>query len=144
MHLPILVRYDDMYLNYPNEAITCKSKLVWACKIVNDIIFYVWMNANSFCYLPRTGQYEAYYLLFSSVVITRSFRTKVRSFYQINIKSFKAKLISFLLNLSTMWKTIYLVAAIAPWFRLRLPFCGPRFKSKHTFYSFFQFVLLKL
>ena len=34
------------------------------------------------------------------------------------------------------------MAAIDPWFRLRLPSCGPGFKSQHL--RFFQFVLLKL
>ena len=36
------------------------------------------------------------------------------------------------------------VAAIAPWFRLRLPSCGPRFESQAHHLCFFQFVLLKL
>ena len=36
------------------------------------------------------------------------------------------------------------MAAIAPWFRLRLPSCGPWFKSQAHHLSFFQFVLLKL
>ena len=35
-------------------------------------------------------------------------------------------------------------AAIAPWFRLRLPSCGPRFESQAHHLCFFQFVLLKL
>ena len=38
----------------------------------------------------------------------------------------------------------YDVAAIAPWFRLRLPFCGPGFKSQAHHLRFFQLVLLKL
>ena len=42
-------------------------------------------------------------------------------------------------------KKIYLrVAAIAPWFHLCLPSCGPRFKSQAHHLCFFQFVLLKL
>ena len=36
------------------------------------------------------------------------------------------------------------VAAIAPWFRLRLPFCGPGFESQAHLLRFFQFVLLEL
>ena len=36
------------------------------------------------------------------------------------------------------------VAAIAPWFCLRLPSCGPGFKSQAHHLHFFQFVLLKL
>jgi len=36
------------------------------------------------------------------------------------------------------------VAAIAPWFRLRLPSCGPGFDSQALHLCFFQFVLLKL
>ena len=36
------------------------------------------------------------------------------------------------------------VAAIAPWFRLRLPSCGPGFESQANHLCFFQFVLLKL
>ena len=36
------------------------------------------------------------------------------------------------------------VAAIAPWFRLRLPSCGPGFESQAHHLCFFQFVLLKL
>ena len=36
------------------------------------------------------------------------------------------------------------VAAIAPWFHLRLPSCGPRFESQAHHLSLFQFVLLKL
>ena len=36
------------------------------------------------------------------------------------------------------------MAAIAPWFRLRLPFCGPGFDSQALHLRFFQFVLLKL
>ena len=35
-------------------------------------------------------------------------------------------------------------AAIAPWFRLRLPSCGPGFESQVHHLRFFQFVLLKL
>ena len=35
-----------------------------------------------------------------------------------------------------------MVAAIAPWFRLRLPSCGPGFKSQALHLRFFQ--LLKL
>ena len=35
-------------------------------------------------------------------------------------------------------------AAIAPWFRLRLPSCGPGFESQAHDLCFFQFVLLKL
>ena len=31
------------------------------------------------------------------------------------------------------------VAAIAPWFRLRLPSCGPGFDPKHTIYAFFNY-----
>ena len=37
-----------------------------------------------------------------------------------------------------------MVAAIAPWFRLCLPSCGPGFKSQAHHLHFFQFVLLKL
>ena len=37
-----------------------------------------------------------------------------------------------------------LVAAIAPWFHLHLPSCGPGFKSQAHHLRFFQFVLLKL
>ena len=37
-----------------------------------------------------------------------------------------------------------LVAAIAPWFRLRLPSCGPGFESQAHHLRFFQFGLLKL
>ena len=38
-----------------------------------------------------------------------------------------------------------LVAAIAPWFRLRLPSsCGPGFESQAHHLHFFQLVLLKL
>ena len=33
------------------------------------------------------------------------------------------------------------VAAIAPWFRLRLPSCDPGFKSQAHHLRFFQFVL---
>ena len=33
------------------------------------------------------------------------------------------------------------VAAIAPWFRLRLPSCGPGFESQAHHLRFFQFVL---
>ena len=33
------------------------------------------------------------------------------------------------------------VAAIAPWFHLRLPSCGPWFKSQAHHLCFFQFVL---
>ena len=36
------------------------------------------------------------------------------------------------------------VAAIAPWFCLRLPSCSPGFKSQALHLCFFQFVLLKL
>ena len=36
------------------------------------------------------------------------------------------------------------VAAIAPWFCLRLPSCGPGFKSQAHQLRFFQFVFLKL
>ena len=36
------------------------------------------------------------------------------------------------------------VAAIAPWFRLRLPSCGPEFESQAHQLRFFQFVLLEL
>ena len=36
------------------------------------------------------------------------------------------------------------MAAIAPWFRLRLPSCGPGFESQAHHLRFFQFVLLKL
>ena len=36
------------------------------------------------------------------------------------------------------------MVAIAPWFCLRLPSCGPGFKSQAHHLSFFQFVLLKL
>ena len=35
-------------------------------------------------------------------------------------------------------------AAIAPWFHLRLPYCGPGFESQAHHLRFFQFVLLKL
>ena len=35
-------------------------------------------------------------------------------------------------------------AAIAPWFSLCLPSCGPRFESQAHHLCFFQFVLLKL
>ena len=34
-----------------------------------------------------------------------------------------------------------MVAAIAPWFRLRLPSCGPRFESQAHHLRFFQFIL---
>ena len=37
-----------------------------------------------------------------------------------------------------------MVAAIAQWFRLRLPSCGPGFESQAHHLRFFQFVLLKL
>ena len=37
-----------------------------------------------------------------------------------------------------------MVAAIAPWFRLRLPSCGPGFESQAHYLCFFQFILLKL
>ena len=37
-----------------------------------------------------------------------------------------------------------LVAAIALWFRLCLPSCGPGFESQAHHLRFFQFVLLKL
>ena len=30
------------------------------------------------------------------------------------------------------------VAVIAPWFRLRLPSCGPGFEYKHSIYAFFN------
>ena len=33
------------------------------------------------------------------------------------------------------------MAAIAPWFRLRLPSCGPGFESQAHHLCFFQFVL---
>ena len=36
------------------------------------------------------------------------------------------------------------VAAIAPWFCLRLPSCGPGFESQAHHLRFFQFVLMKL
>ena len=36
------------------------------------------------------------------------------------------------------------MAAIAPWFRLRLPSCGPGFESQAHHLGFFQFVLLKI
>ena len=36
------------------------------------------------------------------------------------------------------------MAAIAPWFCLRLPSCGPGFESQAHHLRFFQFVLLKL
>ena len=36
------------------------------------------------------------------------------------------------------------MAAIAPWFRLCLPSCGPGFESQAHHLCFFQFVLLKL
>ena len=36
------------------------------------------------------------------------------------------------------------VATIAPWFRLHLPSCGPKFESQAHHLCFFQFVLLKL
>ena len=36
------------------------------------------------------------------------------------------------------------MAAIALWFCLRLPYCGPGFKSQAHHLRFFQFVLLKL
>ena len=36
------------------------------------------------------------------------------------------------------------MAAIALWFRLRLPSCGPGFESQALHLRFFQFVLLKL
>ena len=35
------------------------------------------------------------------------------------------------------------MAAIAPWFCLRLPSCGPGFESQAHHPCFFQFVLLK-
>ena len=39
---------------------------------------------------------------------------------------------------------IFRGAAIAPWFHLRLPSCGPRFESQAHHLRFFQIVLLKL
>ena len=36
------------------------------------------------------------------------------------------------------------MAAIAQWYRLRLPSCGPGFESQAIHLCFFQFVLLKL
>ena len=36
------------------------------------------------------------------------------------------------------------VAAIAPWFCLHLPSCGPGFESQAHHLCFFQFILLKL
>ena len=41
-------------------------------------------------------------------------------------------------------KLSHLMAAIAPWFRLRLPSCSPGFESQAHHLRFFQFVLLKL
>ena len=41
-------------------------------------------------------------------------------------------------------KTLWRVAAIAPWFHLRLSSPAPGSNLKHTIYAFFQFVLLKL
>ena len=38
-------------------------------------------------------------------------------------------------------KKLGCVAAIAPWFRLRLPSCGPGFESQAHHPCFFQFVL---
>ena len=39
----------------------------------------------------------------------------------------------------------YGVAAIAQWFLLRLPFCGPWFESQaHHLHTLFQFILFKL
>ena len=34
-----------------------------------------------------------------------------------------------------------MVAAIAPWFRLRLPYCGPGFESQALHLCFFQFLI---
>ena len=45
-----------------------------------------------------------------------------------------------LVNIAIM----FWVAAIAPWFHLRLPSCSPRFESQAHRLCFFQFVLLKL
>ena len=42
-------------------------------------------------------------------------------------------------NKQSIW-----VAAIAPWFRLGLPSCSPRFESQAHDLRFFQFVLMKL
>ena len=39
---------------------------------------------------------------------------------------------------------VKLVVAMAPWFCLRLPSCGPGFESQAHHLCFFQFVLLKL
>ena len=41
-------------------------------------------------------------------------------------------------------QTMIWTAAIAPWLRLRLPSCGPRFESRAHHLCFFQFDLLKL
>ena len=38
-------------------------------------------------------------------------------------------------------KLSHLMAAIAPWFRLRLPSCSPGFESQAHHLRFFQFVL---
>ena len=38
-------------------------------------------------------------------------------------------------------QTVFQVAAIAPWFCLRLPSCGPGFESQVHHLCFFQFVL---
>ena len=43
------------------------------------------------------------------------------------------------IRLSCRW-----AAVIPQWFRLHLPFCGPRFQSQAHYLSFFQFVWLKL
>ena len=48
----------------------------------------------------------------------------------------------FLIFSSKQYKSC--VAAIAPWFRLRLPSCSPGFGSQAHHLHFFQFVLLKL
>ena len=40
-------------------------------------------------------------------------------------------------------RSMYRVAAIAPWYHLCLPSCGPRFESQAIYRCFFQFVLLK-
>ena len=39
---------------------------------------------------------------------------------------------------------MFRVAAIALWFHLRLPSCGPGFKSQAHHLCFYQFILLKL
>ena len=48
------------------------------------------------------------------------------------------------LELMHTLKQQHMGAAIAPWFRICLSSCGPRFESQAHHLRFFQFVLLKL